>query len=1213
MNQESVDFLNSLDNAIVGSDCYLLAIQDKIDWPIVFLSEKLARRLNDFKEGEPRSAQKLLGNQAFALLDAALNEIRWERSGFTTCSVPVTDIDGDVCWFRCVIKRYDGGHGDTYLLFLQNFTSFQRMVGELRLKEARNHQAKSGANFGIWSTKVGSGIMEACDQTYEIYALNAESGPLTYDAFVSGLTHEDKKNIDTAFIATLNDRKSARIEHAYTCLNGEKKFLRQTWDIEETDNHKVERLIGTVQDITEEKQSALDILNKAEVIERQNEGLAKRHAQIQAILNSSKDPMYFMNILLEYADVNTAFLELLGKTQQDVIGRSSHDILPVDWAQQIKIEDEHVITKKLSIKREEWIESAANTGARLFEVRKDPVLGQDGSVIGVFSVYHDVTDRDEAQKEILRLNEDLEMRVLERTKEVQRSRQQYLAILNNVPQYLLLLSASGNIIDANRSILDTLEADIQDVCGRPVWDLGAWASPRRVRESLKDELAHIKPGVPANLQLSIKHSGGRHEILDVNLEAVQGIDGGVAFVTLSAHDITELKTTQTFLSAARHAAETANRSKSSFLAKMSHEIRTPMNGIMGSVDLLKSATLSHQERDLLDLISRSTHGLLQVINDILDFSKIEAGKVRLEEIPFSANQVVEDVVLTLQPDAQKKGVTQQLYIDPQIPSSLIGDPSRVRQVLVNLVSNAIKFTLPREKKEAEVRIRADLIKSDGSIARVRYSVADTGGGIPEAARDSLFSAFSQADSSITRKFGGSGLGLAICNQLTELMHGQIHFESEVDRGSTFSFEIPHMIDTDNESCEEEDLLDGRSVFISIDNQEVEGTVIDYITALGASVEKAPERQAGNPRSVEYSNLIDSADLAIVDARAARKEFSGLIADSAGRQCQFLAIATDSTLPQQDADCPCSVLPGKPLLPSHLRKVLTSFVSEGKVAELPCLESVEKTGDDGPPLAGFSVLLAEDDEINQMVISRQLSALGTNVEIANDGLEALKKLEAGNYDILITDWHMPELDGLALIGRIRAEEGETGEHLPIITLSAHAVTGAAGECLAAGADYYISKPIETAKLRQVLEKALHTKNRAGKLSAQILKEPPEPSSYDNTPIIDISRLSDFLGEDHEVQLETMKSFQEMATQNIDMIRQLVGSAECDEIAELVHAMKSAARLICADTLGQACEDLELCCREGHTDKVEMLFKIIHGAFLDVVQEIEVLPEKLRHIA
>jgi PAS domain S-box-containing protein len=938
-------------------------------------------------------------------------------------------------------------------------------------------------------------------------------------------------------------------------------------------------LQATVRDITKQK--------RAEAALRESEERFRR------LFEDSADAI----LLIEqnrFIDCNLAALEMLRMHAKDELynthpSQLSPERQPDGRLSTEKADEMIARAYQEGSHRFEWMHRRADGEVFPVEVLLTPLKIGDRQLL--HTVWRDIADRKRAEAAIIE------------------SERRLSDIIEFLPDATLVIDAEGKVVAWNRAIEEMTGTPASEMLGRGEHEYAIpfYGERRPILidlVSLEDEefaakYAHLqRRGVVLAGETYVPMGGNPHYLF-ATASALYDSAGRQVGAIEVIHDITDRKRVEEELEEAKMAAEAANEAKSAFLAMMSHEIRTPMNAIIGMSGLLMNTSLDAEQREFAETIRDSSDALLTIINDILDFSKIEAGRMELEEQPFRLRDCVESAMDLVKIKAMEKGLELAYEIDLEVPSTIVGDVTRLRQILVNLLNNAVKFTEQGEVVATVTAGRLNVATFEGSnVQTLHFAVRDTGIGIPADRMDRLFRSFSQVDASTTRKYGGTGLGLAISKRLSQLMGGDIWVESEgiPGQGCTFHFTIRAEAAPEIQARailrEEQPELRDKRLLIVDDNATNRRILVLQTRAWGMLA-----RDTESPgEALDWLRRGDPFDLAILDMQMPEMTGLELAAEIRALEAERGALALPLVFFSSvggreivgDTDYFAAYLT-KPLKPSVLYESLMEIFAQQSASE------IEKSGLSpalDQSLAAqhpLRILLAEDNVVNQKVALRLLSQMGYQADVAANGLEVIEAIARQPYDVVLMDVQMPELDGLEATRRICAR-WPRNQRPRIVAMTASAMQGDREMCIEAGMDDYLSKPIRVEELAAAL-------SRSQSISAE-----DEPAELATLPeeVIDRSALEQLVesfGGDRAFLNELLDAFLDDAPEQIAAMQTALSVGDSDTLRRAAHSLKSPSASFGATALAESCRQLEELATAGNLSEASPQLDRVTACFDD----------------
>jgi PAS domain S-box-containing protein len=975
------------------------------------------------------------------------------------------------------------------------------------------------------------------------------------------IVHPDDRHAWQAAMQQLRQGQATQLDYRILLPDGQIRWLRESIRSTRDTTTGTIHLDGVLSDLSDRKST--------------EQRLNTERTHLRTLMDNLPEAIYFKDEQGRYVVSNLAHRSLLGVDHEEqIVGKTIHAFFPPEQSDTFHQDDLALIRGSQPVVRHEERIQMLDGRTRLYAFTKVQLRNADGPVRGLVCIGRDVTDDRAAAEELAR------ERNLLRT------------LMDHLPAFIFVKDKQDRFLEANRATLASLGVEtVEQVRGKSDRD---FLPTEHAEGFMQADRQVIQTGQPL-IDMEELHvdNTGRARWLATTKVPLRDSNGEVAGIVGICHDITERRTMEAELRRARDVAEAANRAKSDFLARMSHEIRTPMNGILGMTRLALGTQLTNEQREYLDIVLTSAESLLRIIDDVLDFSRIEAGKFQLESAPFHLRDSLADAMRTLSLKAGQKGLELVCHVEPDVPDLLVGDSGRLRQVIINLVGNSLKFT---EQGEIVVRVCRD--SAEGSCITLRFDVTDTGIGIPPDRRDAIFEPFEQVDGSITRRFGGTGLGLAISTQLVLLMNGRMWLESEVGHGSQFHFTAQFQVIEgahNNQGIQEPPDVHGLRVLIVEDNTTHREILQELFTnwgmkptATASTAEALMELERAVAEGEPYPLVLADGVMPEPDGFTLSQQVNSR-PELAGALILMVGAMERPDSPQSGTEQGVRATLLKPLKQSELLDTLLSVVSTNtnlRRRVTPASPVIPTT------LPALKILLAEDSTINQRLAVRLLEKAGHEVVVAENGLLALREWEKCTYDVVLMDVQMPEMGGFEATEAIRQRERDRqreqglAHHTPIIALTAHAMKGDRERCLQAGMDAYVSKPIRESELFAAIAQVLASfapQRFQGTPVLQPVEEVPMAAIYDEKEALERC------GDDRTLLRELIDLFLSDVPKQMSALKQAIDQNDAVVIYRMAHTIKGAVATFGAEPACNAAFELEQLGRTGQIEAASGSYK------------------------
>ncbi|WP_242492650.1 PAS domain S-box protein [Methanolobus psychrotolerans] len=1128
-------------------------------------------------------------------------------------------------WFIGKVRPFESTDSFPRKVVISHIDVTERKLSEKKLQTYADELEKSheqfilavnGSRDGIWDWDLRDDSLYLSPRWKEMIGYEDSELPNDFSTFKEHIHPDDRVRVMDYMQNYLQGNISEyHIEFRFRHKNGEYIWILARGSSLVDENGIPYRMAGSHTDVTQSKQAELDLkqsLNNSLQKETEIEELLNATHAILESNNFEDAGRRIFDACARVIGAKAGYVALLSKSGEEnellflEDGGMPCSVNP-DLPMPLRgLRAEAYATGQVvydnDFMKSKWLEYMPEGHMVLPNVLFSP-LNVDGKTEGIMGFSHKDGDFDENDARLAQTFGEYAAIALKNSKnynDLENSRAQLQSIIDILPGTLNVVDTEYNIITLNNAdfrLKLTKYDSASDIIGTKCYETYMqrsspcpWCKVQEVistgkqvfDETTPEDIREIKTGKALQLSISpIKDKLG-------NIKGV--VEYGI--------DVTSLRN-------AKLQAEAANMAKSEFLANMSHEIRTPMNGIIGMTGLLLDTELNEEQRHYADTVQNSGETLLGLINDILDFSKIEAGKLELEELDFDLHELLEDMADMLSVKAHDKGLEFICAAEPNVPPCIRGDPGRLKQVMINLVNNAIKFT-----EQGEVVVRVTLGSETDSTATLRFSVKDTGIGIPDNKKDILFNKFSQVDASTTRQYGGTGLGLAISKQLVEMMGGEIGVQSNEGKGSEFWFTLSFANGSEAEGlCKEKlsSVIEGSHVLVVDDNATNREILAKQLSSWKIKAEMAEDGpmalqalnrayDAGEPFQAALLDMqmpgMDGDSLARVIGSDPKLKNSSLIMLSSlghhpGSQLQdrtnFKAYLSKPVRASELYNTLCNILSMDKKVPkshSHLKDRYTHEISS----------------------SDLRILLVEDNIVNQNVAQSMLQKLGFSADIASNGEEAIKALENNSYDLVFMDVQMPGMDGLEATRHIRDPLSAVHDHdIPVIAMTAHAMTGDKERCLEAGMNDYIPKPVSMQSLIDLMNKWPHTiqeKSHADNTTGE-MEVPTDPLIFNKKSFME--RMMD----DIDLARRLIDIFLKDAPMQLDALKKAIDTGEMEGVNQYAHKIKGSSGNIGAEDLSKTAADMESLSKAGKINEAAALMMEMESKFELLVSHLKEL--------
>ena len=1086
--------------------------------------------------------------------------------------------NGEIVWalLNVSLQRDLAGKPDYCIVIAEDISERKRLEEELRQAHARLELAVRGSNIAIWECNMPDGRIENSNlthtNTWESMGYDAATAPTDFSSTSAILFHPIDQERVVREIQELfdSDRQDYESEFRVRWQDGSTRWHLSRGTVLRDPEGKPLRFIGTSADITD--------------LKRAEEALRESERRFRTFVDHATDAFFLFDDEHVVLDVNRQACQSLGYTRDELLGMTPLDFDPDithDRLEELKgrLDDGQLMAFESHHRR-------ADGAVFPVEIRGEAFW--EGGRRFTVALARDVTERKRAEAAL------------------RESEERFRGTFENAPVGIVHNDPAGRFLRVNGTFCAIVGYSREELLQKTLQDI---IHPEDVPAFVELYASSFTQGEsPAfGLERRYLRKDGSTVWVEVSASFQRDASGRPAYAIAAVQDISERKRLDEELRQAKEMAEAANRAKDQFLANVSHEIRTPMNAILGMTELTLDTPLADEQRQYLKTVQSAADNLLGILNDLLDFSKIEAGKLELDPADFSLRAALGETLRTLATRSHKKGLELVSHVEADVPDALVGDASRLRQVLLNLVGNAIKFT---EEGEVVLRVKATALPAPDGQVWVRFTVSDTGIGISHEKHETIFRPFEQEDTSTTRKYGGTGLGLTIAARLVALMDGTITVESEPGRGSTFACTVRferQVLPAEPVAAPPPVLLYNLPVLIVDDNATNRRILEEWLR--GWKMEPVARGDGLAALDAIWHGVASGRPYPLVLLDARMPDTDGLTLAATIRERVELAATRIILLTSGDfsgdldrhRELRIDAQLLKPVQQDELLETIYRVMSRNK-ADPPTADrhapAQETASAPAPATASLHILVAEDNEFNAQLLEQLLLRRGHRVRVASNGREALPLAQDGVFDLLLLDVHMPELDGFQVVSAVRERERTTEKHLPVIALTARSRKVDRQRCLAAGMDDFLSKPVRAADLWAAIDRVVASRPPAAELRLGLLSS---------------SVLWDVCGGDAGVLDRICGAFQARVPDHLEAVHDALRQQDSSQLREAAHKLSGMLAAF-SEVAGGVASDLEDHAASGQLEEARALVQQLEAMVHELLLLVGGLSlETLRHEA